>query len=407
MLVRHADLDDGQGIEDIELGHGPEVDAVDLAGIAADDGIEPAAAARPTRRRAEFSAARPQQVAGLVRAFGRERAGADARRVGFDHPDDTVDAARRQPAADAGAARRGIRRGHERIGAEVDVEHRSLRALEQQALARAVGGMHHRHGVDDQGLERRGRLDVAFRDGGGIERGRAQDGQVAVGRLDMRPDTGGEIGCQKIAQAQPRAVDLIGVAGADAAAGRADLPPLGPGLLLRGVERPVVAHDGMPAVADEQPALDRVALALQQADLVQQFKRIDDHAVADQADLAIVQNTRWNQVQHMLASADDDGMTGIAAPLEPDDQVGLRRQDVDDFPFSLVAPLGADQNGVGHNAPCCASPAPAPPGLQSDVNEAMSLPIILRFCELQNAAAKCRGRKAAANAAFDRPFPSG
>jgi hypothetical protein len=41
-------------------------------------------------------------------------------------------------------------------------------------------------------------------------------------------------------------------------------------------------------------------------------------------------------------------MAGVGAALEADDDVGFRRKDIDDLAFSFIAPLGADQNGVGH-----------------------------------------------------------
>src|ERR1700755_491676 len=41
-------------------------------------------------------------------------------------------------------------------------------------------------------------------------------------------------------------------------------------------------------------------------------------------------------------------MTGIVAALEAHDDVGLLRQPVDDFALPLVAPLGADDDNIGH-----------------------------------------------------------
>jgi hypothetical protein len=47
-------------------------------------------------------------------------------------------------------------------------------------------------------------------------------------------------------------------------------------------------------------------------------------------------------------------MTGIVAALEADDDIRLLRQPVDDLALSLVAPLGTDDDNVGHFAgiPC-------------------------------------------------------
>ena len=43
-----------------------------------------------------------------------------------------------------------------------------------------------------------------------------------------------------------------------------------------------------------------------------------------------------------------DGMPGIVAALETHDDIAVRSQHVNDFSLSFVAPLGADNNGIGH-----------------------------------------------------------
>jgi hypothetical protein len=46
--------------------------------------------------------------------------------------------------------------------------------------------------------------------------------------------------------------------------------------------------------------------------------------------------------------ADDHGVTGVRAALIPRHDVGLLAQEIDDLSFSLVAPLGADDDTAGH-----------------------------------------------------------
>jgi hypothetical protein len=43
-------------------------------------------------------------------------------------------------------------------------------------------------------------------------------------------------------------------------------------------------------------------------------------------------------------------MTGVVAALEANDDIRLLRQPVDDLALSLVAPLGTDDDNVGHFA---------------------------------------------------------
>ena len=72
----------------------------------------------------------------LVVLLGRERAAADARRVGLHDADHVVDVPRRHAGAAGDADARAVAAGDERIGAVVDVEQRALGAFEQNPLAR-------------------------------------------------------------------------------------------------------------------------------------------------------------------------------------------------------------------------------------------------------------------------------
>ena len=70
--------------------------------------------------------------------FGRERAAADARRIGLGDAQHVADRAGTEPRAGRGVGRHGVRRRDVRVGAMVDVEQRALGALEQDALAGAA-----------------------------------------------------------------------------------------------------------------------------------------------------------------------------------------------------------------------------------------------------------------------------
>ena len=71
--VAHADLQLRQLVEHVELGQGDAVYAGDLARLPHEAGVEPAAAARPPRHRAELGPALAEQLAGLVLELGGER----------------------------------------------------------------------------------------------------------------------------------------------------------------------------------------------------------------------------------------------------------------------------------------------------------------------------------------------
>ena len=148
--------------------------------------------------------------------------------------------------ADAGRGARGdrVRGGDERIGAVVEVEQRRLRALEEHVLAGGERLVDEQRGVADDRAQPLGVALVARRDLVEVEAVDLVDAlepDVLLGERDL------DLLAQDLrvedvldADADPRG--LVGVAGADAAAGRADLelaePPLG-GL----VDRDVPRHD--------------------------------------------------------------------------------------------------------------------------------------------------------------------
>ena len=43
-----------------------------------------------------------------------------------------------------------------------------------------------------------------------------------------------------------------------------------------------------------------------------------------------------------------DGVPGIVAPLKANDEVAFRTEHIDDLALSFVAPLGADDDYIGH-----------------------------------------------------------
>ena len=104
---------------------------------------------------AELLAALAEALADRVGELGRERARADARGVGLGEAQHVADRARPHAGAGRRLRRHRVGRGDERIGAVVDVEQRALRALEQDALARAALAVEQRPHVVDVGQDLR------------------------------------------------------------------------------------------------------------------------------------------------------------------------------------------------------------------------------------------------------------
>ena len=146
------------------------------------------------------------------------------------------------------------------------------------------------------------------------------------------------------ADAQP--CRLVGVAGADAAAGRADLQAAELGL-AGGVQQQVVGHDQVRVGGDAQAA-DVDPPRAQRVELLDQHLRVDHHAVADHAALARVEDARGDQVQLPLLAVAHDRVPGVVAALEAHDGIAVLGEQIGDLALALIAPLGADYDYARH-----------------------------------------------------------
>ena len=128
--IRRADLQLGKPVEDVEFGQRKRVEAIDPDRVSHRHGVVPAAPPRTSGHCTEFLSALAQPVPEFSRQLGWQRSFADAGRVGLRHTQDAVDGPRRNAEAGADAADRGIRRGHVRIGAVIDVKQSCLSAFD-------------------------------------------------------------------------------------------------------------------------------------------------------------------------------------------------------------------------------------------------------------------------------------
>ena len=169
-----------------------------------------------------------------------------------------------------------------------------------------------------------------------------------VARADVLPHLLGQrlAVAEQVADADAAPADLVLVGRADAARRRADLALAAP-RLGQDVELAVVRQDDVRLFADQQAAVDGHAHPRQLVDLLEERLRIDDHAVADDAGDAGVQDARGNQVQDELPAVDVDRVPGVVAALVARDGREMRRQHVDDLALAFVAPLRAEHCDVG------------------------------------------------------------
>src|SRR5215203_4338960 len=97
--------------------------------------VEPSHPPGPARRGAVLAPDLSYGLGGLVEQLRGHRPVTDPRGIGFGHPDDVLDAARRYAGAHDRAPHRGVGGGDERVGPVVVVEQRRLPALEQHPLS--------------------------------------------------------------------------------------------------------------------------------------------------------------------------------------------------------------------------------------------------------------------------------
>jgi len=114
------------------------------------------------------------------------------------------------------------------------------------------------------------------------------------------------------------------------------------------------------AVRDVQLVLGPDAPLAEGVELREERLGIEHDPVADQA-YRTLDDPRGNLVEHEFPGAGMHGMTRVRSALIAHDQIGALCEHVDDLPFALVAPLGADDhNAVGlrseHGSPAKNAP---------------------------------------------------
>ena len=80
----------------------------------------------------------------------------------------------------------------------------------------------------------------------------------------------------------------------------------------------------------------------------QQRGRIDHQAVADHRLLARAQNAARDQFQDEFLLADENRVAGVVSALIARDNIEPFGEEIDNLPFALVSPLGAQDDYVSH-----------------------------------------------------------
>src|ERR671927_350732 len=104
----------------------------------------------------------------------------------------------------------------------------------------------------------------------------------------------------------------------------------------------------MSTITNQKVAVDLDISFAERLDLVNERDRINHHSISDDADFTASKNARRDEMKDVGSAVVNYGMSGIITALATHHHVSFRREHVNDFTFAFVAPLGSDQNRVGH-----------------------------------------------------------
>ena len=233
----------------------------------------------------------------------------------------------------------------------VHVQHGGLAAFEQDGLARVERIVEHEGCVRHVRLKPFTKLEQLV--GGAVDVNRAAVVQLdqhlvllVQARLDFVVQM---LLVEQVVHTNADAVDLVSVRRADAATGGADLV-LAQEAFSHLVNSAMVGGDHVCGLADQQARAVHTA-GFEAVDLLEQDFRIDYHAVADDRGHVRADDAAGQQVQSVGFVADDHGMARVVAAVEAGDIVDMRADKIGRLAFAFIAPLSADKNDSGHDAP--------------------------------------------------------
>ena len=348
--VAAADAQLGERGQHAQAGHGQRGHPGHPGGVPECHQVQPAHAPRPSGGGAVFVAGLPDPIRRLAADLRRKRPLAHPAHVQLGDADHLAQGSGCQPGPGQSPARRANARRAVRVGAEVHVQQRRVRPLEQDVLAAPPGVVQHVLRVGDvrgqpppplrallhdrlarelsevpAGFSRQ-RAEQAV-----LERHQARKPRAEIGLvLDVGHAYGGD------------AVRLVRVARADPAARGADLAVLAgrEGTVHELVLDLVVRHHHVRAIADRQSArVDRISLRLQLVHLLDELRGIQGGAVADHVEDAGAQDPGRHQVKRLAPVADPHGVAGVRAAVVAHHHVEVAGQVVDDLALALVPEL--------------------------------------------------------------------
>ncbi|CAB4536574.1 unannotated protein [freshwater metagenome] len=230
----------------------------------------------------------------------------------------------------------------------VNVEHRCLTAFEQDRLAVREGFVEQQGRVAHQGAKSVRIRQQLVDDFVGRDRTAVVDlDEEVVFHVQRAVDLLTQDSfIEDVLDADPDAVDLVGVGGADSTTRRANLAlseesfrDLVEGAVIRGDDVSIGRH---PKFRDVDTA------AGQRVKFLEQNFEVDDNAVCDNGYDSLGENPRGQKVQRILFITNNDRVAGVVSAVEFDDVVDASRDEVGCLTLTFVTPLGSNDDYCGH-----------------------------------------------------------
>ena len=79
-----------------------------------------------------------------------------------------------------------------------------------------------------------------------------------------------------------------------------------------------------------------------------ELPRVDHHAIGQDRFGLLVQHTARKEVEFVGHIRQDNRVTGVRAALITHNEIGFRREEIDDFSFAFVTPLRPDDDNSRH-----------------------------------------------------------
>ncbi len=152
---------------------------------------------------------------------------------------------------------------------------------------------------------------------------------------------------QEVGDPNAAARRLVLVAGTDAARCGAD-GDAAFAALRHFLHHAVLRKQHVGAVTDEEIAGYFDARGLQSIDLAKQRGWVDDQTVSDHSFFSGTQDAARNQLEDEFFFADEDRVARVVSALIARDNIEPFGEEIDDFAFTLIAPLRAEDDYVSH-----------------------------------------------------------